>query len=186
MTTKVYAVTDGLGNPLRFLLSSGNRNDICMAQTLPEPFDLRGRPILADKGYDGDKFGRTRRNCSYSQPRQHKASQTYRLVHIQGAPSCGKSVSQVQKQPSLCHQIREKDALFSCCCLPCLFPCLVTLMVLKQTLITLPEKYISLGLWPRLPHTFVCGMLLLSEGEGREFNRKIANQNLNKIKFLFK
>ena len=58
MTTKVHAVTDGLGNLLRFLLSSGNRNDICMAQALLEPFDLRGRLILADKGYDSDKFVR--------------------------------------------------------------------------------------------------------------------------------
>ncbi|WP_322202483.1 transposase [Acutalibacter intestini] len=58
MTTKVHAVTDGLGNPLRFLLSRGNRNDICMAQTLLEPFDLKGKLILADKGYDRDKFVR--------------------------------------------------------------------------------------------------------------------------------
>ena len=58
MTTKVYAVTDGLGNPLLFLLSSGNRNDICMAQTLLEPFYLRGKLILADKGYDSDQFVR--------------------------------------------------------------------------------------------------------------------------------
>ena len=43
MTTKVHAVTDGLGNPLRFLLSSGNRNDICVAQALLEPFDLNGK-----------------------------------------------------------------------------------------------------------------------------------------------
>lgn len=34
LTTKVHAVTDGLGNPLRFLLSSGNRNDIRVAQAL--------------------------------------------------------------------------------------------------------------------------------------------------------
>lgn len=56
MTTKVHAVTDGLGNPLRFLLSSGDRNDICLAQALLEPFDLRGKLILADKGYDSDQF----------------------------------------------------------------------------------------------------------------------------------
>lgn len=56
MATKVHAVTDGLGNPLRFLLSGGNRNDISMAQALLEPFDLSGRLILADKGYDSDKF----------------------------------------------------------------------------------------------------------------------------------
>ena len=58
MTTKVHMVTDGLGNPLRILLSSGNKNDICMAQMMLEPFDLRGKLILADKGYDSDKFVR--------------------------------------------------------------------------------------------------------------------------------
>ena len=34
------------------------RNDICMAQALLEPFDLNGKLILADKGYDSDKFVR--------------------------------------------------------------------------------------------------------------------------------
>jgi transposase len=52
----VHAVTDGLGNPLRFILSSGNRNDICLAKELLEPFDLSGKFIIADKGYDSDKF----------------------------------------------------------------------------------------------------------------------------------
>lgn len=49
-------MTDGLGNPLRFILSSGNRNDICQAQELLEPFDLCGKLVIADKGYDSDKF----------------------------------------------------------------------------------------------------------------------------------
>lgn len=49
-------VTDGLGNPLRFLLSGGNRNDICLAREMLEPFALTGKLILADKGYDSDKF----------------------------------------------------------------------------------------------------------------------------------
>lgn len=48
--------TDGLGNPLRFLLSSGNRSDICMAEKLLEPLDPTGKMVLADKGYDSDKF----------------------------------------------------------------------------------------------------------------------------------
>lgn len=51
-------VADGLGNPLRFLLSGGNRNDICMAQALLEPCDLTDKLILADKGYDSDKLVR--------------------------------------------------------------------------------------------------------------------------------
>ncbi|MFR1358393.1 MAG: transposase [Ruthenibacterium lactatiformans] len=100
MTTKVHAVTDGLGNPLRFLLSSGNRNDICMAQTLLEPFDLRGKLIPADKGYDSDQFVRRveeRGGIVVIQPRQRKASQTYRLAYIQGAPSCGELVPQAQE-----------------------------------------------------------------------------------------
>ena len=50
LSTKVHAVVDGLGNPLRLLLSPGNRNDICYAQQLLEPFDLRGKYIIADKG----------------------------------------------------------------------------------------------------------------------------------------
>ena len=43
---------------IAFLLSSGNRSDICVAQTLLEPFDLNGKLILADKGYDSNKFVR--------------------------------------------------------------------------------------------------------------------------------
>ena len=41
---------------MRFLLSGGNQNDICMAQELLEPFDLTGKLILADRGYDSAKF----------------------------------------------------------------------------------------------------------------------------------
>ena len=48
-------VTDGLGDPLRSLLSGGDRNDICMAKELLDPFDLRGKIVLADKGYDSDR-----------------------------------------------------------------------------------------------------------------------------------
>ena len=51
-------ITDGLGNPLRFLLSSGNRNDICLVREILEHFALTGKLILADKGYDSDKFVR--------------------------------------------------------------------------------------------------------------------------------
>lgn len=56
MTTKVHAVVDGLGNPLRLMLSPGNRNDICCARELLEPYDLQGRYVIADKGYDSDSF----------------------------------------------------------------------------------------------------------------------------------
>lgn len=49
-------MVDGLGNPLHFVLSSGNRNDICMAKELLDKFDLKDKIILADKGYDSADF----------------------------------------------------------------------------------------------------------------------------------
>jgi len=52
----VHAVVDALGNPLFFLLSPGTRNDIVFAEQLLSPFDLRGKKVLADMGYDQEKF----------------------------------------------------------------------------------------------------------------------------------
>jgi transposase len=63
LTTKVHAVVDGLGNPLHFLLSPGTRNDIVYAQKLLEPFDLCGKKILADMGYDQEAL------CEYIRQR---------------------------------------------------------------------------------------------------------------------
>jgi transposase len=58
LTTKVHVVTDGLGNPLSFLLSPGNRNDIVHAEKLLDTHDLRGKMVLADMGYDSADFRR--------------------------------------------------------------------------------------------------------------------------------
>ena len=46
-----------------FLLSHGNRSDICMAQELLSSFDLSGKLVLADKGYDSDKLADWIKNC---------------------------------------------------------------------------------------------------------------------------
>ena len=45
---------DALGNPVRFILTAGNVNDILQAEDLISglPFDK----LLADKGYDSDRF----------------------------------------------------------------------------------------------------------------------------------
>lgn len=56
MTTKVHAVVDGFGNPLHFMLTPGNVNDITVAQELLSPFRLAGKAILADKGYDSGQL----------------------------------------------------------------------------------------------------------------------------------
>lgn len=63
LSTKAHAVVDGLGNPLRVLLTLGNCNGICYAQKLLEPFGLRGKYIIADKGYDSDRFVRWLEKC---------------------------------------------------------------------------------------------------------------------------
>ena len=63
LTTKIHAIVDGLGNPLHFLLSPGTRNDIVYAQELLQPFDLTGKKVLADMGYDQEAL------CEYIRQR---------------------------------------------------------------------------------------------------------------------
>ena len=54
MTTKIHAVVDALGNPLRILLTAGNVHDIVPATSLIE--GLLGDKLLADKAYDANKL----------------------------------------------------------------------------------------------------------------------------------
>jgi len=51
-TTKIHAVVDALGNPLKFTLTPGQRNDITQAESLIE--DFKNTMIIADKGYDSN------------------------------------------------------------------------------------------------------------------------------------
>jgi transposase len=63
-TTKIHALCDALGNPLKFILTPGQHNDITQAQSLTE--NISDMPLIADKGYDSDEF-RTylkNKNCS--------------------------------------------------------------------------------------------------------------------------
>ena len=51
-TTKIHAVCDAMGNPIRFIFTGGERNDCTQALDLLE--GMSGQAILADKGYDAD------------------------------------------------------------------------------------------------------------------------------------
>jgi transposase len=51
-STKIHAVVDALGNPLRFILSAGQRNDITQAESLIQNFN--NSIVIADKGYDSN------------------------------------------------------------------------------------------------------------------------------------
>jgi transposase len=53
-TTKIHVVVDGLGNPLRFLLTGGQRHDITQVLALLEGF--APDYLIADRGYDADAF----------------------------------------------------------------------------------------------------------------------------------
>jgi transposase len=52
LTSKIHAVIDALGNPVRWLLTGGEVSDICCAKPLLD--GLKADAVLADKGYDAD------------------------------------------------------------------------------------------------------------------------------------
>ena len=56
MTTKIHAIVDALGNPLRFFLSEGQESDIANAPPLICTLDVKGSNINADRGYDSQAF----------------------------------------------------------------------------------------------------------------------------------
>ena len=53
-STKIHVTVDALGNPLRLLLTAGQRSDATQAIALLEGFDFEA--VLADRGYDSDKI----------------------------------------------------------------------------------------------------------------------------------
>jgi transposase len=53
-TTKIHALVDALGNPLKFILSPGQRHDITQSEALTEA--VRDTIFIADKGYDSNAF----------------------------------------------------------------------------------------------------------------------------------
>lgn len=52
LTTKIHCVTDGLGNPMDFILTGGEVHDSQCADRLLE--DKQAHFVLADKAYDND------------------------------------------------------------------------------------------------------------------------------------
>lgn len=52
LTSKVHLPTDALGNPIRFVVTGGERNDVTQAPALLPPGS--GALVLCDRGYDAD------------------------------------------------------------------------------------------------------------------------------------
>ncbi len=53
-STKIHACVDALGNPLRFLLTAGQRHDITQADDLIAAFDFDR--VIANRSYDSEEF----------------------------------------------------------------------------------------------------------------------------------
>ncbi len=53
-TTKIHAVVDALGNPLRVILSVGQQADMKQAEALLTGYETDA--VIADRGYDADSL----------------------------------------------------------------------------------------------------------------------------------
>ena len=54
MTTKIHALVDALGNPVKVMLSPGQDHDLTCAESLIE--DVDPGALIADKAFDADAF----------------------------------------------------------------------------------------------------------------------------------
>ncbi len=73
MSTKIRAVIDALGNPLRFILAPGQVNDITLAEELIA--ELPADHVLAGKEYDSKVLRETSVNqepCQLFRPEKHR------------------------------------------------------------------------------------------------------------------
>ncbi|NEN82437.1 IS5 family transposase [Paenibacillus elgii] len=52
LTTKIHAIVDALGNPLRFELTGGQSHDCVTGYEMLMSMELAGTNVLADRGYD--------------------------------------------------------------------------------------------------------------------------------------
>ena len=53
-SSKIHVIVDALGNPLRFIITAGQVNDITQAESLIAGYEAEH--VLADKAYDADAF----------------------------------------------------------------------------------------------------------------------------------
>ena len=75
-TSKIHATVDALGNPLKFIITAGQRNDITQANALLE--NVTNAYVIADKGYDSTELRLKiiEQNCiSVIPPRSNRKNQ---------------------------------------------------------------------------------------------------------------
>ena len=55
-TSKIHTAVDELGRPRKIILTAGNVNDCDVACDLLDSFNLRGKTVIADRGYSTFKI----------------------------------------------------------------------------------------------------------------------------------
>jgi transposase len=56
LTTKIHALVDSLGNPLRFELTAGQEHDSIMGYEILQSIDFSPENVLGDKAYDTNRI----------------------------------------------------------------------------------------------------------------------------------
>ena len=74
MTTKIHVVVDALGNPLKVSLTKGQVHDITQAEPLTA--NITPDALLADKGYDADRFRARIADAGAATPANGRSSRT--------------------------------------------------------------------------------------------------------------
>ena len=83
MTSKIHAVVDALGNPVRLLITAGNINDSVPAIDLLS--GLKSDYLIADKGYDTEailKFAAENHQVAVIPPRSNRLVQRHYDKHL--------------------------------------------------------------------------------------------------------
>lgn len=88
LNTKLTAWVEGRGRVVQVALSPGQRADVRAVAETPWPQGLRGRTVVADKGYDSDRFRaalqrRGSRSCIPSRRRRRTAAWCHRGFYRQ-------------------------------------------------------------------------------------------------------
>ncbi len=92
-TSKIHLAVDACGNPIEFIITAGNVNDIVVAPNLLEQLDLsHNETICADRGFDSDAFRQlitskqSQANIPYKKNREHLNSNMdwylYKIRHL--------------------------------------------------------------------------------------------------------
>jgi transposase len=163
--TKVHALVDNQGRPIRLSLTAGQRHDLTAAPDLVE--GCTERTILADKAYDSDEFRRTLDGLGL------KASIKQRF--LKKTPPCRKLLPTHQRKTSHSNPVRKTRFQISCSGLPCGYLHLASLVGFR----THPNR-----IWPVHSSNLVHCSLLRDSRQTRysisQMNSKHKKYNHNK------